>query len=132
METLARDAVKYLAHKPTFGADRTSTDALYELVSVRLGPDPALAVMVRQAQAGGVTERTLRRLADSIAEAAESDARFADRLERLVRELRRDEPTAATASGERSAAVGGDNSGIISTGDNATNTQTPGVQFRPR
>jgi hypothetical protein len=134
MESLARVTAQYIARKRTIGVDRASGDAgdrLYELVSVRLGPDPVFALMVQQAQAGGVTARTLRRLADSIAEAAESDVSFAGWLDRLVRELGL-AGSATTASGERSVAIGGDNSGIVATGDGAINVQQRDDQIRPQ
>jgi hypothetical protein len=89
-----------------------------------------LPLIVQQVRAGGVTARTLRRLTDSIAEALESDVSFADRLDRLVRELRLHD-SATTASGERSVAIGGDNSGIVATGDGAINIQRQDDQIRP-
>jgi hypothetical protein len=134
MESLARVAAEYITRKRTIGTDRASDDAggrLYELVSVRLGPDPVFALMVQQAQASGVTTRTLRRLTDSIAEAADSDVSFAGRLDRLVRELGLP-GSATTASGERSVAIGGDNSGVVATGDGAINIQRRDDQIRPQ
>jgi hypothetical protein len=133
MEPLAQVTAEYIVRKLTIGMDRALGDAdnrLYELVSGRLASDPVFALMVQQAQAGGVTARTLRRLTDSIAEAAESDVSFADRLDRLVRELRL-AGSARTASGERSVAIGGDNSGIVATGDGAINVQRRDDQIRP-
>ena len=134
MESLARTAAEHIAQQRTIRVDRAEgdeDDRLYELVSVRLGSDPAFALMVQQAQAGGVTTRTLRRLTDSITEAVEADASFADRLDHLVRELRLHE-TATTASGERSVAIKGDNSGIVATGDGAINVQRRDDQIRPQ
>jgi len=133
MESLARVAAEYIVRKRTIGMDRASgdeDDRLYELVSTRLGADPVFALLVQQAQVGDVTARTLRRLTDSIAEAAENDASFADRLDRLVRALGPQVTT--TASGERSVAIGGDNSGIVATGDGVINVQRPDDQIRPQ
>jgi hypothetical protein len=99
-------------------------DAVHDLVSARLGEDPALAALEEQVPAGGESERTVRRVTDAIADAAETDPRFAARLGRLVEELRaREQAGGSVASGERSVAMGGDNTGIISTGDGATNVQ---------
>ena len=101
-------------------------DAVHELVTAKLGQDPALEALQAQADApeGQVSERTVRRVTDALADAAETDPGFAEQLRRLVEELQRHERPAgggATASGERSVAIGGDNSGIVSTGDGATN-----------
>jgi hypothetical protein len=139
VELLAGAAVAYLVRKARrvggradAEVDRTldkGMDALHDLVSRALGQDGALVLLEEQARGGAESERTVRRAADAIAEAAESDAGFAGRLEALVVEMQRREGAAgagggsAVASGERSIAVGGDASGIVSTGNNATHTQ---------
>jgi hypothetical protein len=66
------------------GADR-----LGELVTGRLGGDPALERAAEEAEAGReeLSERTRRRLTDSLEDAAERDPAFATALTELVREL---------------------------------------------
>jgi hypothetical protein len=64
---------------------------VHELVSGALGGDPALAALEAQAREGGVTERTVRRVADAVADAAEADPAFRERLEARVTELQRHE-----------------------------------------
>jgi hypothetical protein len=66
------------------GADR-----LGELVTGRLGGDPALERAVEEAEAGQaeLSERTRRRLTDSLEDAAERDPAFGAALAELVREL---------------------------------------------
>ncbi|RKS71847.1 hypothetical protein BZB76_4657 [Actinomadura pelletieri DSM 43383] len=96
-------------------------DAVHDLIVARLGADPALALLAEQAMVGPVSDRTVRRVTDAVAEEADTDPDFAERLRCLVEDLQRAE-RAVTASGERSVAIGGDNSGIVSTGDDATNT----------
>ena len=64
-------------------------DRLHELVSRKLGQDPALERAREEAEAGQTepSERTQRRLADSLEDAAERDGAFAQALEKLVKEL---------------------------------------------
>ncbi|MDT0346043.1 hypothetical protein [Streptomyces litchfieldiae] len=61
-------------------------DRLCELVRERLGQDPALRRAREEAAAGRAepTERTRRRLADALEDAAERDPAFADALRRAV------------------------------------------------
>lgn len=84
-------------------------DRLHDLISSKLGDDPALARAIGEAEQGGeeLSERTRRRLTDSVEDAAERDPGFAGALEKLVEELQ-----AASAAGGVSAsgdgqAVGG-------------------------
>ncbi|RFS84895.1 hypothetical protein D0T12_15405 [Actinomadura spongiicola] len=95
-------------------------DAVHDLIVARLGADPAVTLLAEQAMVGPVSDRTVRRVTDAVAEEADTDPDFAERLRWLVEDLQRDE-RAVTASGERSVAIGGDNSGVVSTGDDATN-----------
>lgn len=128
---VARTAADYLQRRfvpPTSGDlggdDRTlaeGLDGLHSLVGRVLAHDTALTALERQAAAGQVGERTLQRVALAIEDAAEADQAFADQLSRLVTALQaREGRDGATASGERSIVIGGDNTGIISTGDHAT------------
>jgi len=83
---------------------------LNELVSAKLGHDPALGkLQVEIEAAGSVTDRTLRRVDDAVAEAVESDASFADALREVIAELA-EHPSSgqAVATGNQSTAVGGD------------------------
>ncbi|WP_235455379.1 hypothetical protein [Streptomyces olivochromogenes] len=79
-------------------------DRLHELVSSRLGSDPALERAEEEAGQGGeLSERTRRRLTDSLEDVAERDGEFAAALERLVEQLQALRPLAdgAAAGGDR-------------------------------
>jgi hypothetical protein len=81
---------------------------LHDLVSSRLGDDPALTRATEEAKQELLepTERTRRRLTDSLEDAAERDPGFAQELEKLVEELQA--ATAATPGiGGVVATVGG-------------------------
>jgi hypothetical protein len=77
-------------------------ERLHELVSRKLGPDPALERALAEAEAGQQepSQRTRRRLTDSLEDAAERDVVFAESLERFVTEL---QAVAARAGGGASA-----------------------------
>lgn len=94
-------------------------DTLHDTVTRALGDDPALAALEREATDGEESKPAQRRVADAIADAADRDEDFAARLRDLVAELQRHRPTA----GARSVTIGGEQTGIVSTGDNATNIQ---------
>lgn len=89
-------------------------DHLHELVSARLGQDPALERVAEEAETGHaeLTERTRRRLTDSLEDAAERDPEFAAALAAAVAELQRAQGTAGTAgtavAGPGGTAVAGD------------------------
>jgi hypothetical protein len=135
VEVLAAAAVAYLVRKLRRVGGRADAevdraleagmDALHDLVSTKLGDDAALAALQEQVTTGGESERTVRRVTDAIAEVAETDEGFAATLQQLIGDLQRRDGSAGgvVASGERSVAIGGDNSGIVSTGDGATNVQ---------
>ncbi|WP_380285951.1 hypothetical protein [Kitasatospora purpeofusca] len=87
-------------------------DQLHDLVSRKLGHDPALERAREEADAGlrEPSERTRRRLADSLEDAVEQDTLFAQALAAVVKELQ----TARTAAGgdglfasEHGHAIGG-------------------------
>lgn len=83
-------------------------DRLHDLVVTKLGDDPAVTRLEVEAAAGEVSERTRRRVADAVAEAAEWDVTFGGALEDLVGGLARlGAPATITASGLRSVAAGG-------------------------
>lgn len=73
---------------------------LHDLVSGRLGDDPALTRATEEAEQGlpEPTERTRRRLTDSLEEAAR-DPGFAQELEKLVKELQTATAAAPGADG---------------------------------
>jgi hypothetical protein len=135
VEVLAGVAVGYLVRKLRRVGGRVDAevdravdaglDGLHELVSEALGDDPALAVLEEQATQGGESERTVRRVTDAIADAAENDSGFAGRLQQVIEDLQRREGAGGgvTASGTGAIAVGGDQSGIASTGSGAVNIQ---------
>ncbi|WP_217698434.1 hypothetical protein [Streptacidiphilus griseoplanus] len=62
---------------------------LHQLVSSKLGQDPALERAEEEAGEGQAepSERTRRRLTDSLEDAAERDPAFSEALDALVREL---------------------------------------------
>jgi hypothetical protein len=74
-------------------------DALHDLVTGVLDDDQTLGVLEGQAREGAESERTLRRATDAIAEAAETDLVFAERLGELVTTLQKQE-------GQRAPGVG--------------------------
>jgi hypothetical protein len=108
-------------------------DHLHELVEARLGPDPALQQLDAQASsdldAVAVPQRTIDRVRLALEDEVEKDPGFGTGLHELVARLQVLEEksgtkvVAVTASGDRAVAVGGDNSGITSTGDGAVNIQ---------
>jgi hypothetical protein len=106
----------------------TSTERLHALLVKKLGGDPALAQLEAQAsaesQSQSVAPRTIQRVGLAVEDAAEQDPEFAKELEPLVRAVVEAARAAVTASGARSIAIGGKNSGIASTGDHAVNIQS--------
>ncbi|MEU4172172.1 hypothetical protein AB0F46_35480 [Streptomyces sp. NPDC026665] len=84
-------------------------DRLHELVSSKLGQDPALERAQEEAEAGQEepSERTRRRLTDSLEDAAERDTGFAKALEALVKELQ-----AATAANDGGVSASGDGQAV--------------------
>jgi hypothetical protein len=90
-------------------------DRLHELVSAKLGADPALERAQEEAEAslGEPSERTRRRLVDALDEAAERDTDFAQALARAVAAVQAAGPVdiarytgTAKASGGGSASTG--------------------------
>jgi hypothetical protein len=87
-------AVTYLVHKLQRVGARVNTDidkamdaglvALESLVFGKLGNDPALAALRREAAEDAVTEQTVRQVREAVAKAADGDAEFAQRLQQLV------------------------------------------------
>lgn len=84
--------------------DRTldaGMDQLHDLVSSRLGQDPALERAREEAESGqDLTDRTRRRLTDSLEDAAERDEHFAAALEQLVERLQAVAPAADARAGD--------------------------------
>ena len=72
-------------------------DRLHELVSRKLGPDPALERALEEAESGQEepSERTRNRLTASLADAAERDLDFAEALAASVAELQTAAPLSA-------------------------------------
>ncbi|MFJ4184933.1 hypothetical protein [Kitasatospora sp. NPDC089509] len=93
--------------------DRTldaGMDRLHDLVGRKLGEDPALRKLTEEADAGLAepSERTRRRVQDSLEEAVEQDPGFARALERAVEELRAaDRAAGGVSAGDAGTAVGG-------------------------
>jgi hypothetical protein len=84
-------------------------DRLHEVVSGRLGNDPALQTLAEEAANSGiVSERTRRRVDDALAEAIEKDAVFAEAVGQALSTMRgRTSEGLAVASGEGALAVAG-------------------------
>lgn len=104
-------------------------ERVHALVAAKLAGDPGFKQLEeqagREAQAPTVAERTRQRVGLALEDAAEADEQFAQQLTVLIEAVRQTEyatggtvpPIAVTASGERSVAIGRDNSGTITTGD---------------
>lgn len=112
--------VKRVAGRADAEVDRgldAGMDRLHDLISRKLGQDPALERAREEAEAGQTEplERTRRQLTESLADAAERDPSFAEALETLVRQLQ----DAAQALG---AAGGGVVSGNTFSGPTAVQT----------
>jgi hypothetical protein len=112
-------------------------ERVHALVAQKLAGEPAFAQL--EAQAAGdtrelaVSERTQQRVTLALEDAAEADERFARQLAALIEAVRLAErasgsavPTVAvTASGTRSVAIGGNNSGSITTGETVPDNPRP-------
>ncbi|MFE2584569.1 hypothetical protein [Streptomyces sp. NPDC059378] len=74
-------------------------DRLHDLVSRKLDQDPALQRAREEAESGEeeLTERTRRRLTDSLEDAVERDEQFAAALKELVEQLQAQNPAADAA-----------------------------------
>ncbi|MGW4909973.1 hypothetical protein [Streptomyces sp. NPDC004270] len=77
-------------------------DRLHDLVSRKLGQDPALERAREEAGTGQeeLTDRTRRRLTDSLEDAVERDAQFAAALEQLVEQLQAMDTAADAPAGD--------------------------------
>ncbi|MDH6124839.1 hypothetical protein [Kitasatospora sp. GP82] len=85
-------------------------DKLHDLVSHKLGQDPALHKLTEEAEAGQAqpSDRTRQRVQLALEDAAEQDPGFAEALERAVKHLQAQTPTAGGVSaGDGGQAVGG-------------------------
>ncbi|MFF5306539.1 hypothetical protein ACFY5F_44975 [Streptomyces sp. NPDC013161] len=85
--------------------DRTldaGMDRLHAVVSRKLGADPALKRAQEEAESGQeeLTERTRRRLTDSLEDAVERDGEFAAALEQIVEQLRAADTRADVPAGD--------------------------------
>ena len=106
VELVAGAAVGYLVRKLRRVAGRADTevdraldagmDAVHELVTTKLSADPSLAMLAEQAPADQVSDRTVRRVTDAVADAAETDADFAEQLNQLVQDLQHQEAAAGS------------------------------------
>ncbi|MFF7633659.1 hypothetical protein ACFZB9_10980 [Kitasatospora sp. NPDC008050] len=88
----------------------TAMDRLHDLVSARLGEDPALRRLTEEAEAGAdePSDRTRRRVHDALEEAAEQDPGFAEALNHAVKELQGlSRQAGGTSAGDAGVAVGG-------------------------
>jgi hypothetical protein len=86
-------------------------DRLHDLVSRKLGEDPALMKPAEEAEAGQdkPSDRTRRRVQDALEEAAEQDPGFAEALDRAVKKLQAlPRQAGGVSAGENGVAVGKD------------------------
>ncbi|MDC2960414.1 hypothetical protein PO587_38925 [Streptomyces gilvifuscus] len=138
VELLAGAAVGYLVRKLRRVGGRADAevdraldagmDGVHDLLSTKLGQDRAVEALQAQAESPGseLSERTVRRVVDVVADEIEADPEFARQLRLLVEELQRCErgiDGQVNTSQERSAAIGVDTTGIVSSGDRTVNTQ---------
>ncbi|WP_344468482.1 hypothetical protein [Kitasatospora kazusensis] len=92
--------------------DRTldaGMDRLHDLVSRKLGEDPAFKKLAEEAEAGqdGPSDRTRRRVHDALEEAFEQDPGFAEALDRTVEEMQAlSRKVGGVSAGEGGVAVG--------------------------
>jgi hypothetical protein len=87
----------------------TELDRLHDLIVAKLGTDPALGKLEQDVAAGDpVSDRTRRRVEDALAEATDNDPDFAASLADVLAALGAAPSVAGEATGERSAAAGGD------------------------
>ncbi|QUQ64594.1 hypothetical protein JJ691_23140 [Kutzneria sp. CA-103260] len=98
-------------------------ERVHDVVVTKLGSDPSLERLEAEAaDTGQVADRTKARVQLALEDAAEDDAEFAHRLDKVVRQAQ--DAGAATVLATVShggVVVGGNNTGTISTGDNAIN-----------
>ncbi|WP_037636110.1 hypothetical protein [Streptomyces katrae] len=132
IELLAGAAVGYLMRKLRRAAEPADAeadqafdigmDAIHDLVSRQLSGDTALETLVTEVGRGGgeVSERTVRRVSDAVAEHAERDAGFAEQLQRLVDAVEsRAGSAGATGTVHQSATASGSSS-VHQAGGNIT------------
>lgn len=75
-------------------------DGLHEIIAAKLGHDPEVAKLEADAAQGlELSDRTVRRVQDSVAEAAEDDPQFATLLQKALARLDQAEPSASPAIG---------------------------------
>lgn len=103
-------------------------DRLHELISVKLGDDPALQRAREEADAGLVepSQRTRQRLELALEDAAEHDAGFAEALARVVAELQTAGPvdTASDTGSSRATGGGTASTGVVRPGGDGNGTAT--------
>jgi hypothetical protein len=105
----------------------SAVERVREAVVSRLGPDPALGKLETEASADldqlAVRELTRHRVLLALQDAVETDPQFAAGLQELLAQVRAAEQSsgvqAVSAAGPGAVVVGGDNPGIIATGDGA-------------
>ncbi|MEW2624605.1 hypothetical protein [Streptomyces sp. NPDC048106] len=104
---------KRVAGRADGEVDRTldgAMDQLHELVSRKLGEDPALHRLAEEARAGqdGPSVRTRQRVQLALEDAAEQDPGFGEALNRAVERMQSvSRPSSGLSAGDGGAAVGG-------------------------
>ncbi|MEV7092707.1 hypothetical protein AB0M80_07655 [Amycolatopsis sp. NPDC051045] len=98
---------------------------VHEVIVGKLGGDPSLARLEREAlDAGQVSDRTRTRVQLALQDAAEDDPKFAQALKQALQQA--EDANVSKTVGHitgRGVAVGGEVSGVVSTGDDATINQ---------
>ncbi|WP_141576611.1 hypothetical protein [Actinomadura sp. WMMA1423] len=131
-ELVAKAAVGYLrrvAGRADAEVDRAldaGMDAVHDLVTGKLGADPAFAALAEQSPGRQVGDQAVRRVTDAV----ETDPAFGERLRLLVGDLQHHEG-GSTASGECLVAIGGNNSATVSTGDGTTSVSQHATALGP-
>ncbi|MFI9255204.1 hypothetical protein [Streptomyces sp. NPDC053069] len=110
-------------------------DRLHNVVSGKLGQDPALRRAQEEAEEGReeLSERTRRRLADSIDEAAERDQDFAAALKAAIEEVQAVERVAGITTASDNGIIIGDNAEMHAEGGSVVGVRIDGpVTINPQ
>jgi len=84
-----------------------SLDRLHDVVREKLGDDPAIRKLEREAEEGAASPRTAQRVMLAIEDAAEADDEFADRLREVLGELAAHDGDRLASSVVRQTAIAG-------------------------
>jgi len=115
LELVAGYLVAYVIRKTRRAGERVDAevdyaldvtlDRLHEVISEKLGDDPAVLKLQLEAESGDVATRTAQRVTLAVEDAAEDDNDFADLLRELLRELTSQEGSGPAVSVVRQTAT---------------------------